>query len=81
LELDKDVEDVFFVELKPIENMNERLQQFMKIVVQKFNSLGNWSEDHSFMLNSFLQERFLMAGIITEANQKIESLKRSLEKS
>jgi hypothetical protein len=51
----------------------------MKIVVQKFNSLDNWSDNHSFVLNSFLQERFLMASIITEANQKLESLKRLLE--
>jgi hypothetical protein len=26
LELDKDVEDIFFVELKPIENMDQKLQ-------------------------------------------------------
>jgi len=55
LELDRDVEDIFFVELKPIENMNDKLRQFMNIVVQKFRALGNWSDQHSFMLNGFLQ--------------------------
>jgi hypothetical protein len=31
------------------------------------------------MLNSFLQERFLMAGIIKECNDNVESLKQDLE--
>lgn len=81
LQLDKDVQDIFFVELKPIENMDDKLKQFMNIVVQKFHALGSWSDDHSFMLNGFLQERFLMAGIIKEANEKLDSLRRQLDKS
>jgi hypothetical protein len=31
------------------------------------------------MLNSFLQERFLMAGIIKECNHNVEALKQDLE--
>lgn len=81
LELDREVQDIFFAELKPIENMDDRLKQFMTIVLQKFHALGSWSDDHSFMLNSFLQERFLMAGIIKESNEKLEGLRSALEKS
>ena len=61
--------------------MDDKLRQFMRIVVQKFHALGSWSDDHSFMLNGFLQERFLMAGIIKEANEKLDSLTRQLDKS
>lgn len=81
LELDRDVQDIFFVELMPLENMDEKLKQFMNIVVQKFRALGSWSDDHSFMLNSFLQERFLMAGIVREANEKLEVLRSKAERS
>ena len=37
--------------------------------------MGSWSFDHQMMLNSFLQERFLMANLIKNANMEIEKTK------
>jgi hypothetical protein len=50
--------------LKDTEHLDLKLQQFTRVVLDRFHSLGNWTSQHSLMLNSFLQERFLMAGII-----------------
>jgi hypothetical protein len=59
--------------------MDLKLQQFTRVVLERFHSLGNWTSQHSLMLNSFLQERFLMAGIIRECNDNIDILKQELD--
>lgn len=56
-------------------DFNARLKSFSDSVYRKFESLGNWSFDHQMMLNSFLQERFLMANIVKSANLEIEKAK------
>ena len=55
--------------------MAARLKSFSDGINRKFESLGNWSTDHQLMLNSFLQERFLMANLVKSANQEIEKTK------
>jgi hypothetical protein len=55
--------------------MQERLNSYCGFVQRQFETLGNWTTDHQFMLNSFLQERFLMAELIENANSEIEKVK------
>lgn len=81
LELEDDIKDIFFLEIKEIERMENKLQQFSHVIMNRFESLGNWTTRHSEMLNGFLQERFLMAGIVKESNDKISVLKKQLELS
>ena len=73
LQLEDDVKLIFFTELDSGnrlvgEEFNAKLKSFSDSVYRKFESLGNWSFDHQMMLNSFLQERFLMANLIKNAN-------------
>ena len=48
--------------------MQARLKNYSGYVQRQFESLGSWCTDHQLMLNSFLQERFLMAELIQNAN-------------
>ena len=73
LNLEDDVKLIFFTELDSGnrlvgEEFNSKLKSFSDSVYRKFQSLGDWSMDHQMMLNSFLQERFLMANLIKNAN-------------
>lgn len=54
-----------------------KLKSFGDSINRKFESLGPWSVDHQLMLNSFLQERFLMANLVKSANVEIERSKTS----
>lgn len=79
-QLEDDVKLIFFSELetgsKTVgEDFNTKLKSFSDSVYRKFQALGNWSMDHQMMLNSFLQERFLMANLIKNANLEIEKSK------
>ncbi len=80
IQLEDDVKLIFFSELDSGSNIiggdfNAKLKSFSDSVYRKFESLGNWSFDHQMMLNSFLQERFLMANLIKNANLEIEKSK------
>jgi len=55
--------------------MAAKLKSFSDSVTRRFESLGAWSTDHQLMLNSFLQERFLMANLVKSANLEIEKSK------
>lgn len=73
MQLEDDVNLIFFSDLDTqISNiggdMNHKLKSFSDSVYRKFESLGSWSMDHQMMLNSFLQERFLMANLVKNAN-------------
>lgn len=72
--LEEDVKLIFFAELDSGSQlagneMSLKLKSFSDSIYRKFESLGNWSFDHQLMLNSFLQERFLMANLVKNANQ------------
>lgn len=78
--LEDDVKLIFFDELGATSgsvtgDFNSKLKSFSDSVYRKFESLGSWSFDHQMMLNSFLQERFLMANLIKNANVEIEKSK------
>lgn len=47
--------------------------------MRSFENLGDWTIDHQLMLNSFLQERFMMAEIVHEANIKIDQANQTGE--
>ena len=71
---------IFFAELdgtgKALEgDLSAKLKSFSDGLNRKFESLGSWSQDHQLMLNSFLQERFLMANLVKNANLEIEKSK------
>jgi hypothetical protein len=78
-ELEDDVKLIFFAELDTAARMEGdlagKLKSFSESVNRKFESLGSWSLDHQLMLNSFLQERFLMANLVKSANLEIEKSK------
>ena len=80
LNLEDDVNLIFFSELggsgRAVEgDLSLKLKSFSDSVNRKFESLGSWSIDHQLMLNSFLQERFLMANLVKSANLEIEKSK------
>ena len=86
IQLEEDVSLIFFNELGGNGNLNNvemssKLKTFSDSVNRKFESLGPWTKDHQLMLNSFLQERFLMANVIKSANAEIEKTKTSGIKS
>lgn len=62
-------------------DINNKLKSFSDSIYRKFQSLGDWSFDHQMMLNSFLQERFLMANLVKNANLEIEKSKTISSKS
>ncbi len=53
------------------DEFNMKLKKFSDSVYRKFESLGNWSYDHQMMLNTFLQERFMMANLVKNSNLEI----------
>ena len=82
LDLEDDVRLLFFTELdglgKSVDaEFSSKLRSFSESINRKFESLGPWSADHQLMLNSFLQERFLMANLVKSANLEIEKSKTS----
>jgi hypothetical protein len=83
LEVDEDIRLIFFAELSGPVNlegeMQGRLKSYSSLVQRQFESLGSWTQDHQLMLNSFLQERFLMAELIQNANFEIEQAKVTAE--
>lgn len=50
------------------DDFNIKLKQFSDSIYRKFESLGQWSLDHQMMLNTFLQERFMMANLVKNSN-------------
>jgi hypothetical protein len=73
LDLEDDIKMIFFSELDSYpkgvdENFNRKLKEFSDSIYRKFESLGNWSLEHQLMLNTFLQERFMMANLVKNAN-------------
>lgn len=80
LKLEDDINLIFFNELDASSNLvggdfNAKLKSFSDSIYRKFEWLGNGSMDHQIMLNSFLQERFLMANLVKNANMEIEKTK------
>lgn len=73
LELEDDIKLIFFSELDSYpravgDDFNKKLKDFSDAIYRKFDSLGNWSYEHQLMLNTFLQERFMMANLVKNAN-------------
>ena len=80
LDLEDDIKMIFFSELDTYpkgvdENFNRRLKEFSDSIYRKFESLGHWSLEHQLMLNTFLQERFMMANLVKNANSEIEKVR------
>lgn len=57
--------------MRSVERLDDKLKQFSSVILNRFRALGSWTEEHSRMLNNFLQERFTMAGIVRESNASI----------
>lgn len=85
LQLEDDVRLIFFEELGGNSNiagdLSAKMKSFADSVYRKFESLGAWSFDHQMMLNSFLQERFLMANLVKNANLEIEKTRSISQRS
>ena len=58
------------------EDLNKQLTSYKESMYNKLLSYGkSWSTDHEAMFNTILQERFLMANTIKQANLEIERSK------
>ena len=84
-QLDEDIKLVFGSELKTSSNLvgadfNRLITDYSNSIQSKFKSMGGWSMDHQLMLNSFLEERFLMANILRTANSDLSKTKAISEK-
>lgn len=84
LQLDEDIKLIFFPELRAQSQLEgalaQQIQSYSAKMMRQFESLGNWSIEHQLMLNSFLQERFLMAELVHNANLEIEKAVATGEK-
>lgn len=85
MKLDEDVNLIFFSDLNVGSSLvsgdfNIQLKTFSDAIQRKFESLGSWTVDHQIMLNSFLQERFVMANIVKNCNLEIEKAKSISDK-
>ena len=84
LELDDDIKLIFFSELKTHSKLegefSKQLDAYCNQMQRQFEQLGHWSYENQFMLNSFLQERFVMAELVHNANMEIEKARETGEK-
>lgn len=60
LHLDEDIKLIFGSELNTSSNLvggdfNKLISEYSTTVQSKFKSMGGWTMDHQFMLNSFLE--------------------------
>lgn len=81
IKLEQDILNTFMIDTSGIDNLKDKLGEYGLVVVNKFKSLGEWTEQHSLTLNSFLEERFLMAGLVKESNRTIERLRNKINLS
>lgn len=77
LNLDEDIQLIFFGELYGGANLGEdisgQLKAYRESLYSHFLSLGKvWTTDHELMINTVLEERFSMANMIKHANLEIE---------
>lgn len=73
LNLDEDIQLIFFSEIFGNSNLNEdisgQLKSYKEGSFSKLYSIGkSWSTDHEIMFNTILQERFDMANMVKHAN-------------
>ena len=61
-------------------DLGRMILDYSNSVQNKFKSMGGWTIDHQMMLNSFLEERFLMANILKTANADLAKTKAISEK-
>lgn len=85
LHLDEDIKLIFGSELNTRSNImgadfNSMITDYSNSIQNKFRSMGGWTRDHQLMLNSFLEERFLMANILRTANNDLNKTKAISEK-
>ena len=73
LELEEDINFIFRLNFEgKVRDVNSRLnsqlKEFENSLDKKFSKMGGWSRDHQIMLKSFLEERFVLANIVKNAN-------------
>ena len=74
LGLDEDIRLIFLQDIGgSLEGeMQTKLKNYSALIQRQFEAQGGWSLDHQLMLNNFLQERFMMAELLQNANLEIE---------
>lgn len=78
--LDEDIKLIFGSELGGNSGLvggdiGRMIGEYSNTVQSKFKSMGGWTTDHQMMLNSFLEERFLMANVLRTANSDLGKTK------
>ena len=72
LELDDDIKLIFFSELRTRGNLEgefgRQIESYCSQMQRQFEQFGPWAVENQFMLNTFLQERFVMAELVHNAN-------------
>lgn len=84
-QLDEDIKLIFGSELNSRSELvshdtNRLIEEYANSVQSKFKSMGGWTRDHQLMLNSFLEERFLMANVLRNASADLKKTKAISEK-
>lgn len=59
--------------------LTAQLKDFEHSLDKKFSKMGGWSKDHQLMLKSFLEERFVLANIVKNANEEIKVSRKQNE--
>ena len=83
LNLDEDIQLIFLSEFgsNVQGDLANSLKTYTDSALKKFSSIGgNWGRDHELMLYTILQERFVMANLIKNANLEIEKAKAISDK-
>ena len=79
LQLDEDIQRLFFKDPK-VGVINEaKVEEFNEILKKKYQSMGEWRESYPFMINSFLQDYFSLNSTITEITKVNSSLQMQIQ--
>jgi hypothetical protein len=81
LELEEDINFIFRLnfegKVKDVSSkLTAQLKDFEASLDRKFSKMGGWSRDHQSMLKSFLEERFVLANIVKNANEEIKTARK-----
>lgn len=67
LQLEDEIMRLFFREKGDVTITDKQLEEVENILKAKYNSMGNWTESHPFMMNAFLQDYFTLNSVIDES--------------
>lgn len=76
LNLDEELLRIFFNEKGMDRGMEEKFEELSETLKNKYASMGAWADSNPFLVNTFLQEHFIMKSTIESANRIQRHLER-----